>query len=159
MKTIALLLALALVLASPLSAQEASNGAPEPPEIPPGSDVITPMTQGDRAPYTGMLLNTDTAIRWTMRLSWFRNELRLTLDGHTREIEAIQASHDRELARIRESYEREVTGLRADLREQATTFSRSQEQPWFNTFTFGLIVGLVGAGLLVGAAAWALSSI
>lgn len=159
MKHIALVLALILACPQPAAAQEASSQAPEPPNVPEGSDTITAVTQGDRAAYTGMLLDTNTAIRWTFRLQWFRNELRLTLNTHAHQLASIQASHEAEMLRIRESYEREISGLRADLRTQAQTFVQSQSQPWFDTFSFGITVGIVAAALLVGLAAWVVTAI
>lgn len=159
MKHLALVLALILACPQPTWAQDAPIQAPEPPEIPEGSDAITPVSQGDRAPYTGMLLDTNTAIRWTFRLRWFRNELGLTLNTHARELASIQASHDSEMQRIRESYEREISGLRGDLREQAQTFTQSQSRPWFDTFSFGITVGVVVSAILVGLAAWAVTAI
>lgn len=165
MRLLAALLALGALLGAPdaVRAQEEATGgivvAPEPPDLPPGDDIITAVVEGTRAPHGGMLLDTDTAIRWTNRLSWFRNELRLTLDRHARELAAIERSHARELRLIEESYTREVDGLRGDLRTQAQTFAQSvREHPWFDTFAFGSVVGVVLAGIIVGLTAWAASS-
>lgn len=166
MRLLAALLALVALLGAPdvVRAQEEATGgivvAPEPPDLPPGDDVITPMAEGARAPHAGMLLDTDTAIRWTNRLSWFRNELSLTLRVHLRELAAMERSHARELRLVEESYTREIEGLRGDLRAQAQTFAQAQarEHPWFDTFAFGVVVGVVLAGVLVGLTAWAASS-
>lgn len=127
-----------------------------PPDIPPGDDVITALAQGDRAPHAGMLLDTDTAIRWTHRLSWYQNELRLTLRSSEAVLAAVRSSHETELRLARESYEREITGLRGDLRTQAQQLTH--EQPWYDTFGFGFAVGVVTSGILVGLTAWAASA-
>jgi ElaB/YqjD/DUF883 family membrane-anchored ribosome-binding protein len=107
-----------------------------------------------------MLLDTDTAIRWTNRLSWFRNELRLVMRTDAEILAAVRRSHETELRLVRESYEREIEGLRGDLRHQAETFAQAQarEHPWFDTFAFGAVVGIVLAGVIVGLTAWAASS-
>lgn len=165
MRLLAALLVLGALFAPEVArAQEEAVGgaveAPEPPDIPPGDDVITPLSRGTAAPHSGMLLDTDTAIRWTNRLTWFRNELSLTLRTHHRELVALDRSHARELRLIEESYAREIEGLREDLRAQAQTFAQAQarEHPWFDTFAFGAVVGVVLAGALVGLTAWAASS-
>jgi len=111
-----------------------------------------------RAPYAGMLLDTDTSIRWTNRLSWYRNELTLTNRLHSREISAITSSHAAQMRIAEDSYRREIDGLRSDLRVQATEFASSAGNPWYSSFSFGLVVGLVATVLVVGFVAWALSS-
>lgn len=162
MKLLSVVLLLGAFLAAPdaARAQEEAVEAPEPPDVPPGDDVITALSEGSRAPHSGMLLDTDTAIRWTNRLSWFRNELRLTLQTHARVLVAIERSHARELRLVEESYAREIEGLRSDLRAQAQTFAQAQtrEHPWFDTFAFGAVVGVVLSGVIVGLTAWAASS-
>jgi hypothetical protein len=166
MSRLAALLAFLVVLGAvaAVQAQEAAPGAAEaalePPDIPPGDDVITAMAEGSRALHAGMLLDTDTAIRWTNRLSWFRNELRLVLRTDSEILSALRRSHETELRIVRTSYEREIEGLRGDLRQQAQTFAaaRAAEHPWFDTFAFGAVIGVVLSGVLVGLVAWAASS-
>jgi tetrahydromethanopterin S-methyltransferase subunit F len=161
----AFLLAVVALLGAPNTAQaqdEASEPVVEPrepPDLPPGDDVITALTEGARAPYTGMLLDTDTAIRWTNRLNWFRNELRLVMQTDAKILAAVRRSHETELRLVRESYEREIEGLRNDLRHQAETFAQAQARghPWYDTFVFGVIIGVVFSCVLVGLTAWAAS--
>jgi hypothetical protein len=160
---LAALLALLAVLGAPAavlgqeSAPEAAEAVPEPPDLPPGEDRIEHLTLRAPAPFEGMLLDMDTSLRWTFALEWYRHELGLTIRTHRRELAALDASHERELTIVRESYEREIEGLRGDLRDQATTFAQAQahEHPWYDTFVFGSIVGVVLSGVLVGLTAWA----
>jgi len=107
-----------------------------------------------------MLLDTDTAIRWTNRMNWFRTRLRLMARTDAEILAAIRRSHDTELQIVRDSYEREISGLREDLRNQAEELARARQfsRPWFDTFSFGLVLGVVLAGAIVGFTAWAASS-
>jgi hypothetical protein len=161
MKLLAPILAvLALfVLPGQSKAQETApraTQAPVAPSIPTGEDVITILQLNERAPHAGMLLNTDTSIRWTNRLNWYRNELQLNINTNLRITEALEHSHAVELRLVEESYRREILGLRADLREQARRLTR--EEPWYSTFSFGLIIGTVVSAAVVGFTAWAVSS-
>jgi hypothetical protein len=166
MRLLAALLAVVALLGAPEAVRAQDEAAEpaveprEPPDLPPGDDVITAVAEGSRAPHSGMLLDTDTAIRWTNRLSWFRNELRLVMRTDAEILAAVRRSHETELRLVRESYEREIEGLRGDLRHQAETFAQAQarEHPWFDTFAFGAVVGIVLAGVIVGLTAWAASS-
>jgi hypothetical protein len=158
------LLALGGLLAAPEAVQAqdaASEGVvvPSPPVMPPGEDVITELAPGDRAPHEGMLLDTDTAIRWTFRLEWYRNELGLTLRAHRRELAAIEGSAERRLRLQEESYLREIEGLRGDLRAQAAAFATAQGQPWYDTFLFGSIVGVVFTVVLAALIVWGTTSL
>lgn len=157
MKLLALVLALAVGLA-PLTRAHAQDAADTPPDLPPGDDTIEAVSQGEAAPFQGMLLNTDTAIRWTNRLLWYRQALRLRSEHFDDAVVMIQGSHARELGLIEGSYGREIEGLRQDLRDQAAAFAQSQDPAFYETWGFALALGVVLAGTLVGFSAWALSS-
>ena len=160
------LLCLALVL-EPMarsSAQDRPGAAQEPsttpPDIPPGEDHIESVAQGGRSPFDGMVLDTDTAIRWTNRLRWYHEVLGLRLRQSAQAEAVVQESHARELRLVEASYAREIAGLRSDIREQAQIFARSQEDPaFYETWGFALTLGVVLAGVLVGFTSWALSSV
>lgn len=157
MRAVFLVLGLCLV-AAPTLAQEAVS----PPDLPPGEDRIESVSQGRPAPFTGMVLDTDTAIRWTNRLIWWRETFQLRLREHSQIMEALRASHARELELVQQSYTREVTGLREDLRVSTERYeqelARYRDPPFYEQWGFafgmgalamGLVVGLVG-GLIVG---------
>lgn len=128
--------------------------AAQPPDIPPGEDRIESVEAGARAPYQGMLLDIDTALRWTNRLRWYREELRLQVQRFDASMLAVRQSCDAEIEVVRSSLTREVEGLRLDIREQAQAFERSRKRPFYDTFTFGLVLGVVVVGVIVGLTAW-----
>lgn len=138
-----------LLLATRVAAQDVRA-----PAEPPGDDVMTDLAVGARAPYAGILLDTDTAIRWRNYMTWYRAELALTLRERDAASTIVEESHARELEALRLSYTREIDGLRADLREQATAFAAANQPPEFwQTGSFGFAMGVVVSVLLVGAAA------
>jgi hypothetical protein len=132
---------------------QALQEVPEAPVIPPGSDEIQPLARGDRAPFSGMLLSTDTAIRWTNALRWWPEVFRLRVSEFGDVVEAVEASQQHRLRIVESSYQREIQGLRTDLRQTTERLARAHSRPWYDTVAFGLVVGVVVAVLLGGVAA------
>ncbi len=125
--------------------------APElPPDIPPGEDVIEPLHRGEAAPFEGLLMDLDTSMRWANRLRWYRENTKLQLKLRDDTVAAVRASHQRELTLVTESYTREIEGCRGDLRQQAATFAAASDTPFYKTFSFGLVLGVILSGGLVG---------
>jgi hypothetical protein len=156
------LAALMAVLASPGSL--AAQDAPTPPDVPPGEDRIESLTLRAPAPFAGMLLDTDTAIRWTHRLEWYRAELQLQLRTSSSILEAERRSHGTELTLTRESFEREITGLREDLRTQATRYEEElarlrAPEPFWESWGFAFGMGVVLVGAIVGVTAGVVASL
>lgn len=145
--TLAVLL---LLLAAPASAQEAL----QPPDLPPGEDRIEAVTAASRAPYDGMLLDMDTAIRWTNRLTWYRETLQLRLREASEVLAAVRQSHETEITVLRESYVREIEALRTDLRTQVlryeTELARHRDPPFYETWGFAFGMGALAMGVVVG---------
>lgn len=156
---------LLLVLLLPLSVHaqrqvvqtrlSALQTVPTPPAIPPGSDQVEALTEGAAAPYTGMLLDTDTAIRWTNALRWWPETFRLRMGEVGETIVALEHSHELRIRIVEESYGREVDGLRSDIRIQARQYAveledlRHEEfyESWGFAFVVGVLVTVVVAGL------------
>lgn len=138
----------------PGGAQAPQPGIPTPPDIPSGTDRIQPATQGQPAPFTGMLLDTDTAIRWTNRLRWYQEEFRLHLTMDAQVQDALRSDGDARVTIVTASYQRLLDNLRQDLRDQAATFARARAQennkPFWESWGFAFALGIVVAGLLVG---------
>ena len=153
---------LAAILLCALPAAAAAQEVPTPPEIPPGADRIETMIAGRPAPFNGMLLDTDTAIRWTNRLLWWRETYRLQLRSDAEIRTALSRSRETELTIVQESYTREIDALRATVRELTARYERqlqSYRSPPFYAqwgFAFGLgatvvaVVGALVAGLAAG---------
>lgn len=153
-----LLLAIALWLAPAAVGAQVTT----PPDIPPGEDRIEAMDPGERAPFAGMLLDTDTSIRWTNRLLWWRETFQLRLDERSAVLDALRRSHDTELRVLRESLEREIDGLRSNARELMINYEqqlqRYRSPPFYEQwgFAFGMgalvvaVAGALVAGLAVG---------
>lgn len=155
-----LLAALAFLALAPAAslAQDAEDALPRAPDVPAGDDVMEALSAGDEASFEGILLSTDTAIRWTNRIGWYRHELRLTLDEWTTRERAMTASHERELTLVRESFEREIDGLRTDLtasveRYEAELAEARRDPPFYETWGFAFGMGVLVTGVLVGVVA------
>lgn len=150
-------LLLALVIWAGLITPTAAQDTPTPPQIPPGQDRIEHIEEGARAPYEGMLLDIDTAIRWTNQLRWWPRTFQLHLDQQEEVLQAERSSFQLRLDILDESRVREIEGLRQDLRDQAETYAtriaRLEDPPFWETGWFGFICGavLVGAAVAVGA--------
>jgi hypothetical protein len=149
---IALLAAALWLLPGAVAAQDIN-----PPDIPPGEDHIEAMTSGERAPFTGMLLETDTAIRWTNRLRWWRETFQLRLREQGEILDALRRSHTVEIEVIRQSYEREIIGLREDFRQMVDLYERQLERyrnpPFYETWGFAFGTGVVAVSVVVGVVA------
>ena len=143
------LLALLLVWSTEASAQE----VPSPPSLPPGEDVITTLFEGGRAPHAGMLLSTDTAIRWTNRLTWWPEAFRLHLAEDAERHAATLSSHENQLRIVNASYEREIDGLRTNLRDAVARYegelARFRDPPFYETWAFAFGVGVLVPGIVV----------
>lgn len=153
---LAVVLAYSMAMAPMAAAQDtvqarvrALQDVPEVPAIPEGVDRIESLLEGHRAPYTGMLLDTDTAIRWTNALRWwpetFRNRVQLLGAIH----EETVASYERRIALIEESYTREIDGLRQNVRDVSQRLADAMTREWYETVEFGIIVGVVISAVIV----------
>ncbi len=134
----------------------AAQDVPSPPDLPPGADRITRADEGSRAPYAGMLLDTDTAIRWTNKLRWWPDAFRFHLAQDAEMLASRDRSHATELRIVQESLGREVTGLRTDLREAVVRYegelARYRDPPFWQTWSFAFGMGALALGVIVGVA-------
>jgi hypothetical protein len=125
-------------------------------DYPPGDDQIVPLALGGRAPFDGQLFSTDTAIRWGFRLQRLRLQLE---EDVAREREICAAQNDlltTKMGLAAENQQFQLTTLRDQLAGEHQTIldltaqlAAAEEPPWYRTWTFGLIVGVVMTGALV----------
>lgn len=149
---------------SPVAAQELvlepwvlAVGVEEPPaELldPPG--VTYPrLLPGDKAPFDGRLLDTETAARWVAVRVWYQKQLKLDADALR---DVMRKQHTAAVAlRVSDtaSYKREIMGLRQDLRDQAKAFTRAKKVPFYKTWAFGLVCGIVLSGAIAAGSTYA----
>lgn len=110
---------------------------------------------GESALYEGILLDTATAARWAAVRVWYQKQMKDNAD-RLREVMLAQHRAAMEILAItEESRKREIEGLRADLRKQAKDFERAKRVPFYKTWTFGFVCGIVLSGAITGASTWA----
>jgi hypothetical protein len=147
-----LCLLLILCLTQTVLAQE----VPEPPAIPPGEDRIEHLTNGTRAPFEGMLLDIDTALRWTNALRWWPETYRLRMQ-HLETVTELRAeSHESQLQLLRDGHARELEVLTARLMALSNELEQLRDPPFRKTRAFGFLAGalvcilvLVGGGAIL----------
>lgn len=118
-------------------------------DIPPGKDQIVAMDEGQRAPFSGQLFSTDTALRWGNWLMQYKR--RLTLDvEREQKLCGAQLKYHKKLLSIEED---RSLKLSEDLRERLV---RSEQRnaalqddinhpSFWSSIEFGLILGVVGS--------------
>lgn len=152
-----------LLLLCSLSSTAWAQELPSPPDLPPGEDRITALQEGARAPHAGMLLDTDTSIRWLNRLEWWPTRYRLHLSESEAVLAAVRRSHELELGIVRDSYTREITGLREDLiaavRRYEEELGRLRNPPVWEQWGFAFGMGILVTGVVVGLIGGLLASI
>lgn len=139
-----LLLLSVLLFPLPGAAQE----APRPPNTPEGVDRVVALREGQPAPFSGQLLDTDTAIRWTFRLEWYAAEVPRQVRLRVDSLRLTEESWQTRLDLVEESYLREVAGLREDNRALAQRLARAQNPGFFRTTSGGFVIG-VGISLVL----------
>lgn len=131
-------------------------------DIPPGDDKIVAVHAGDKVPFTGQLFEPATALRWANWLQQYK--LRLDTDVEAqKKICAADAQLANKLAAIDQE---KNTTIQTDLKNtngQLTTRVADLQKviddpPFYKTFLFGAIVGVVATGVLFGLGVYAASS-
>lgn len=118
-------------------------------DIPPGEDVIEPITQGKPAPFTGQLFSQETALRWGNWLMQYKTRLVQDLRLE-RNICAARIQYKDELLRI--EADRSATVIE-DLRGRllrvenlnASLNDEMNDPSFWSSMEFGVILGVLGA--------------
>jgi hypothetical protein len=147
----------AVLLFSPvLCAQEALPDVPEfkLEPIPPGEDVIASIQKGQQAPFTGMLFDPSTALRWGNYIEQSRLQAELCYRSWEQTRDA-ERTYNVEVLKLEREANAEV---RADLQQRVRRLEEentklqgelSKGPPWYETRTFGVALGVVGTSALV----------
>lgn len=138
----------AILLAVTLS----TNALADPPvpqleTVPPGDDRIAALREGDRAPYTGQLFDSSTALRWANWLEQYRVILRTTVE-HDQKVCSIKLDYD---ATVLKTEQQKAAALEQDLKQRLTDSEKARAQaqyeaqnpPWYRTVWFGAGLGVV----------------
>lgn len=133
-------------------------------DYPPGEDRIVAVSEGESAPFSGQLFETETAIRWGFRLQRLRFELAAEIErldlvcGVRTELLETELRLERERSEFRTSLlAQEIERQNAAAIQLMEELEAAREPPWYRTWTFGLVVGIVGTSVLIALSAWLLS--
>jgi hypothetical protein len=129
--------------------------------IPEGDDVIVPIREKQPAPFDGQLFNNDTALRWGFWLQQYQLRLKSDVEAEQQSCKIQLEYKDKEL-----SIEKSLRGtIETDLGDRllrAEKYRLAAEEdnrnpPFWKTFQFGLIVGVVVSGTVAALVAWGAS--
>jgi hypothetical protein len=151
-----------LTVAGPLWAQEDTYKLPPIITLPPGADNIVPLLKSGKAPFSGQLFDTNTALRWGFWLQQYK--LRLKSDvGVVRSLCTAEITYKDKALGIEQVRARAVEKdldarlLRSEkARLAAEEYARNP--PWYNTRTFGAVIGVVATVGVVALSVWALEA-
>lgn len=151
---------LAIILAVVLCASTAQASEPIK-SIPPGDDVIVVLNKNEKAPFSGQLYSYGTALRWGNWLSQYKLRLEIDVEAEKKACE-IQLSYSRRLYDAEEERNQRVeTDLRSRLQKaegaRLVAEERARNPPFYETFTFGFVVGLVVTGGIGAVVVWGLN--
>lgn len=162
-----LLLALLLVSTSvfPQDIHRVDDISPDVPPIeaiPPGPDKITPLRKGQLAPHDGQLFDVSTAIRWGNWLQQYKYRLVWDVEKEQQLCRAETTYRDRALE-IEEERAAEVEDdmtarlLRSEKARLAAE-EEARNPPWYSTWTFGTVTGVVVTAVIFGVAVAAIDA-
>lgn len=125
--------------------------------VPPGEDIIIPITKGEISPIDGQLFSTESAIRWGNYLQQCR--VRLTADVQ------LQANKDQEqinylnqvVALEQKKYDTVVPDYQKRLQDAETALAAPT--PWYKTVTFGVALGVLVAVAVGATTAYLISAV
>lgn len=163
----ALILLIVLLLSSTAIAQDipSPDGYDKPPPvetIPPGDDVIKPVRKGQAAPFDGQLFDVDTAIRWAFWLQQYKYRLDADAQRYQQVCKVEKNYRDKKLEIEKDRGSKVEKDLKDRLlRSEKARLAAEEEArnpPWYNTRTFGVIVGVVATVGVMALGIWALEA-
>ncbi len=128
--------------------------------IPTGPDKIQPLQLKEPAPYPGMLYDYDTALRWGNWLKQYQLRLKLDVQAEQQKCQVRVEAADKVLDLHKQAHKASEEDLRKrvlKLEERNIKLSDElRDRPWYETRTFGIVVGVVGSATLFGLSVYAL---
>ncbi len=148
MRTLALTLALLLLPVYALAEE------PEIRAIPEGTDKIVAVKEGEKAPFSGQLFESATALRWANWLAQYK----LHLDGwnmYQNKLNDLDTRYwDKRLVIVDEARKAEQALYLAKINDQQANIvsltKQVQDPPFYKTTWFGFLGGVVVTGVAVG---------
>lgn len=127
--------------------------------VPSGDDSIKAIRKGENAPFSGQLLDTPTALRWAHYLQQADQRLkddviaeRKVCNSH---LQFMGARIDQERG-YSELVERDLRARILELEQQKTDYANEvANPPFYKSFWFGALVGVLGTSLVAGLGVWA----
>jgi hypothetical protein len=122
--------------------------------IPPGEDVIQQIRKGQAAPFDGMLFDNATALRFGNYIEQARVQAGLCYKTWAETRAAEQTYWEG----VRKAEADANAAVRTDLRQRLVRLEEENAKlegelakgpPWYNSRTFGLVLGVVGTSALV----------
>lgn len=131
--------------------------------VPEGEDHITAVAKDEKAPFSGQLLDTSTAIRWMNYLDQARFRLREDVILERRVCNANMAYYDRVLEVERKASSEIEKDLRDRLLKTEQRAIDAQQEVvnpgFFHSQTFWFLSGVVVSGAIFGVSAYALNQV
>lgn len=123
-------------------------------DIPPGEDRIVVLQQGEKAPFTGQLYDSNTALRWANWLLQYKFRLKTDVD-YIKSLWDADVRYTKSLLEIEKNkYLQVTTDYQKQTAEHQTTILKLQEElrnpPFYRSVWFGVLLGVVITGAAVG---------
>ncbi len=121
--------------------------------VPPGPDTIVPLKKGEPAPFSGQLFDNPTATRWGNYLLQYEQRSRIELK-YQKDYYTIQVGYYQALLTVEKDKYLKATTL---LEKKVTQAEWERDHPpWYRTTWFGIVIGAVATGVVVGLTAYGL---
>ena len=113
----------------------------------PDMDGAVAVSEGDRAPFDGILFPTELAIQMGFRIETLQSRLRLDIDREQRICQAQIEFQDQRLSLETERRDFQINLLQQRVDDQAAVIARPT--PWYQRWGFAFGMGILTSSLLV----------
>lgn len=123
------------------------------PAIPPGEDVIVPLSKGQVAPFQGQLFDTNTALRWGLWLQQYQSRMGLERERADKLCRVELDFADSILSIQQEKSTRLEEDLKERLRRTEESLIKAEDRlsnpVWYESGAFHFALGVATTGALV----------